>query len=132
MEINYQSDIMPETDSIIEVYNSSGLNRPTGDRDRIAGMYRHSNLVVTAWVNGQLVGIARSLTDFCYCCYLSDLAVRKEYQKLGIGKQLINLTREKIGPETMLLLLSAPSAMDYYPNIGFRKVENGFIIDRAQ
>ena len=100
MEIIYKSGITPETDSIIEVYNSSGLNRPTSDRDRIVEMYANSNLVVTAWVNDQLVGIARSLTDFCYCCYLSDLAVRKDYQKHGIGKQLINLTREKIGPKT--------------------------------
>jgi len=132
MEIICKSGITPETDSIIEVYNSSGLNRPTSDRDRIVEMYANSNLVVTAWVNDQLVGIARSLTDFCYCCYLSDLAVRKDYQKHGIGKQLINLTREKIGPKTTLLLLSAPSAMEYYPKIGFRKVENGFIIDRTQ
>ena len=132
MEINYKYGITPETDSIIEVYNSSGLNRPTGDEERIAEMYRNSNLVVTAWDKDQLVGIARSLTDFCYCCYLSDLAIRKEYQKLGIGKELIKLTREIIGPKTTLLLLSAPSAMDYYPKTCFRKVANGFIIDREQ
>lgn len=130
MEIIYKSGITPETDLIIKVYNSSGLNRPTNDKERIAEMYANSNLVVTAWDNGQLVGIARSLTDFCYCCYLSDLAVRKEYQKHGIGKELINLTREKIGPKTTLLLLSAQSAMEYYPKTGFRKIENGFIIDR--
>lgn len=131
MEINYKVGITPETDSIIEVYNSSGLNRPTGNKERIAEMYANSNLVVTAWDHDQLVGIARSLTDFCYCCYLSDLAVRKDYQKLGIGKELINLTREKIGPMTTLLLLSAPTAMEYYPKTGFRKIENGFIIDRT-
>ena len=130
MEISYKLGITPETDSIIEVYNSSGLNRPTRDKERIAEMYIHSNLIITAWDNNLLVGIARSLTDFCYCCYLSDLAVRKDYQKLGIGKELINLTREKIGPLTTLILLSAPTAMDYYPKTGFRKIENGFIIDR--
>jgi len=131
MEISYKLGIIPETDSIIEVYNSSGLNRPTTDKERIAEMYANSNLVVTAWDKGELVGIARSLTDFCYCCYLSDLAIRKEYQKLGIGKELIRLTREEIGPKTTLLLLSAPSAMEYYPKTGFRKIENGFIIDRT-
>ena len=131
MEISYKLGIIPQTDSIIEVYNSSGLNRPTTDKERIAEMYANSNLVVTAWDKGELVGIARSLTDFCYCCYLSDLAIRKEYQKLGIGKELIRLTREEIGPKTTLLLLSAPSAMEYYPKTGFRKIENGFIIDRT-
>lgn len=131
MQIAYKTDIMPETAAIVDVYESAGLNRPTKDQSRIAGMYVHSNLIVTAWDEEKLVGIARSLTDFCYSCYLSDLAVRKEYQKQGIGKKLISVTKEKIGERTMLLLLSAPTAMEYYPKVGFEKVNNGFIIKRA-
>lgn len=80
MQITYKTGIAPDTNFIIDVYDSSGINRPTKDKDRIAEMYAHSNLIVTAWDQEKLVGIARSLTDFCYCCYLSDLAVRKEYQ----------------------------------------------------
>ncbi|MDP2303041.1 MAG: GNAT family N-acetyltransferase [Ignavibacteria bacterium] len=132
MEITYKLDITPDTESIIDLYNSSGINRPTTDKKRIAKMYAHSNLIVTAWDKEQLVGISRSLTDFCYCCYLSDLAVREEYQKSGIGKKLIDLTKEKIGDQTMLLLLSAPAAMDYYPKVNFKKVDNGFIINRIK
>jgi hypothetical protein len=132
MEITYRSDIIPAIEVIIAVYDSSGINRPTYDKERIAKMYANSNLVVTAWDKQLLVGISRSLTDFCFCCYLSDLAVRLEYQKLGIGKKLISLTREKIGEQCMLLLLSAPTAMDYYPNVGFDKVNNGFIINRTR
>jgi len=132
MEITYKSDIIPGTESIIALYDSSGINRPTYDKQRISKMYANSNLVVTAWDNDKLVGISRSLTDFCYCCYLSDLAVRKEYQKHGIGKKLIFLTKEIIGEQCMLLLLSAPTAMEYYPNVGFEKVNNGFIINRSK
>ena len=132
MEITYRFDILPETELIIDVYNSSGINRPTADKERITKMYINSNLIVTAWDKEKLVGIARSLTDFCFCCYLSDLAVRKEYQKLGIGKKLISLTKAKIGDQTMLLLLSAPAAIDYYPKVGFQKVDNGFIINREK
>jgi ribosomal protein S18 acetylase RimI-like enzyme len=81
---------------------------------------------------GKLVGVSRSLTDFCYCCYLSDLAVRKEYQTSGIGKKLIELTKSVIGDQTALILLSAPAAMEFYPKIGFSKIENGFIIKRSK
>lgn len=130
MEIAYKLDTIPDTDLIIEIYNSSGINRPTTDKERITKMYSNSNLIVTAWDKNKLVGISRSLTDFCYCCYLSDLAVRKEYQKYGIGKKLIALTKENIGDQVMLLLLSAKTAMDYYPKVGFQKVDNGFIIKR--
>lgn len=95
-------------------------------------MYQNSNLVISAWNQRDLVAVARSLTDFCYCCYLSDLAVRLEYQSQGIGKELIRLTRESISDQSMLLLLSAPGAMEYYPKVGFKKVGNGFMIDRLK
>jgi len=131
MEIIYKTGIIPEKELVAELYKSSGLNRPIEDKERIGQMYTNSNLVITAWDGEALVGVARSLTDFCYCCYLSDLAVRKEYQKIGIGKRLIALTKEEIGDQTMLLLLSAPAAMEYYPKVGFLKVENGFIINRV-
>jgi GNAT superfamily N-acetyltransferase len=131
MEIIYKTGIIPEKELVAELYKSSGLNRPIEDKERIGQMYTNSNLVITAWDGEALVGVARSLTDFCYCCYLSDLAVRKEYQKIGIGKRLIALTKEEIGDQSMLLLLSAPAAMEYYPKVGFLKVENGFIINRV-
>jgi len=130
MNITYKFDVTPETDSIIALYEDAGLNRPTKDTLRIRKMYENSNLVISAWDGDLLVGIARSLTDFCHCCYLSDLAVRKDYQKEGIGKKLIYLTKEKIGDESMLLLLSAATAMEYYPKVGLEKVQNGFIINR--
>jgi predicted N-acetyltransferase YhbS len=131
MKIEYKTNIIPETYQIIDLYKSSGINRPTDDKERIKKMYDNSNLVVTAWDKETLVGIARSLTDFCYCCYLSDLAVRNEYQKEGIGKKLIEMTKDRIGQQSMLLLLSAPAAMEYYPKVGFLKVENGFIVKRT-
>jgi GNAT superfamily N-acetyltransferase len=130
MEITYKFDVIPSPEEIIEVYSSAGLNRPVHDVSRIEKMYVNSNLVVTAWEGATLVGVARSLTDFCYCCYLSDLAVREEYKKQGIGKKLIELTKEKLGEQVMLLLLSAPGAMEYYPKVGFETLHNGFIIHR--
>lgn len=132
MEIIYRTDITPDTDEIIDVYNSSGINRPITDKERIAKMYANSNLVATAWDEDKLVGVSRSLTDFCYCCYLSDLAVRKDYQSNGIGKKLIELTKNIIGEQTTLILLAAPAAMDYYPKVGFQKIDNGFIIKRTK
>jgi GNAT superfamily N-acetyltransferase len=129
--IIYKTDVIPAIENVMELYADSGLNRPR-DKDRIARMYAHSNLVVSAWDKLKLVGISRAVTDFCYCCYLSDLAVRKKYQHHGIGREMIRLTKEKIGEETMLLLLSAPSAMEYYPRVGLSKVENGFILQRSK
>lgn len=128
--IIYKTDLLPDTAAIIALYECSGINRPIDDTSRIAAMYQNSNLVISAWQGDLLVGIARSLTDFCYCCYLSDLAVHIDLQKQGVGEKLIELTKKKIGHKASLILLSAPNAMDYYPKKGFDKISNGFIIKR--
>ena len=128
--IKYKINAIPDTSLIIVLYQNAGLNRPTADADRIEAMYNNSNLIISAWSEEKLVGIARSVTDFHYCCYISDLAVHPEFQKLGIGKSLIDKTKEKVSDNSMLLLLSAPNAMGYYPKLGFDSVENGFIIKR--
>lgn len=132
MDIEYSFDKRPTVDDIIELYDNAGLPRPTYDRDRMQKMYDNSNLIVTAWDGEKLVGVSRSITDWVWACYLSDLAVRHNYKKEGIGKQLINLTKEKVGNQSMVLLLSVPTAMDYYPKVGFKKQESSFIIDREE
>lgn len=130
MEIQFRTNEKVTAEAVIEVFKSSGINRPVDDVKRMQTMLDNSNLVVTAWKGIELIGISRSVTDYSYCCYLSDLAVKKEYQKFGIGKTLIDITQQAIGEQTMLLLLSTTSAMEYYPKVGFEKVENGYIIKR--
>jgi len=132
MSITYYRDRLPSIEQIIDVYRSAGLVRPLNDLARMAKMFQHSNLVLTAWDGDQIVGIARSVTDFCYCCYVSDLGVRQEYQRQGIGKQLLALTKEAIGEESMLLLRAAPDAMTYYPRLQMEVVNNGFIWKRTK
>ena len=117
-------------DSIIAVFKSSGIHRPTDDRSRIEKMFKAAYLVLSAWEGDQLVGIARSLTDFCYCCYLSDLAVHKDYQNKGIGKALLEATRVAIGPQSMLLLVAAKQAKGYYQKIGMQLLDRAFIYNR--
>ncbi|SRR5690625_3491102 len=93
--------------------------RPVDRPDIIADMIRHADVLVTAWAERQLVGIARSLTDFSYVAYLADLAVDQAWQRQGIGKQLMAQTRTRLGPNCRLVLLAAPDANDYYPRLGF-------------
>jgi GNAT superfamily N-acetyltransferase len=132
MNIEYSFHKRPTVNQIIELYDNAGLPRPTYDKERIQKMFDNSNLILTPWDNDLLVGVSRSITDWVWACYLSDLAVRDEYKKEGIGRQLINLTKEKVGDESMVLLLSVPTAMEYYPKVGFIKQESSFIIERKE
>ena len=130
-DVVYRHDARLSPLELADVFRRSGIRRPVDDLPRLGKMLEHGNLIVTAWSRGQLIGVARALTDFSYCCYLSDLAVDEAWQKRGIGKQLVDLVREKIGEQSMLLLLAAPEAQAYYPKIGFEAVPNGWIIKRA-
>jgi len=114
-----------------DVIRRSDLNRPVDDLPRLAAMLAHANLLATARDgSGRLIGVARSLTDFAYCCYLSDLCVDDAWQGRGIGRALVAETKRIVGPNSMVLLLSAAKPMTYYPRIGMDKVQNGFIIRR--
>jgi N-acetylglutamate synthase-like GNAT family acetyltransferase len=128
--IEYNINDLVTVEEIIEVFISSGINRPVEDKSRIKMMFQNSNLIVSARVNEKLIGIARALTDFSYCCYLSDIAIIREHQNTGVGTRLIEIIKQEIGEKVMLLLLSAPNAMEFYPKIGFEQVRNGFIIKR--
>lgn len=121
-------------DEVIDLYLSTslGVRRPMDDREIVADMLRHANLVITAWDRDLLVGIARSLTDYSYVAYLADLAVRESHQKLGIGVEMIRRTREAMGPRSMIVLLAAPAAVDYYPKIGFTRHGSAWILKSGE
>jgi GNAT superfamily N-acetyltransferase len=107
-------------DAFIDVYRDStlGERRPVDDRERMQQMLERANLVVSAWDGDLLIGIARSLSDFCYATYLSDIAVRLAYQRGGVGRELVRRTQKEGGNATVFLF-AAPKAVDYYPHIGF-------------
>jgi ribosomal protein S18 acetylase RimI-like enzyme len=133
MNTVYAREDFLAADEYIDVVRKSGLNRPVDDRSRVERMLSHSNLYVTARQDGRLVGFARSLTDFCWCCYLSDLAVDRACQGQGIGKRLIEETRAAAGGEiTTTLLLSAPTAVSFYQGIKMPQADNAYLYRRQK
>jgi GNAT superfamily N-acetyltransferase len=122
MDVVYATETYPElsVEAFIDVLRRStlGERRPIDDPETIRGMLEHADVILTARVDGRLVGISRAITDFSYCTYLSDLAVDEAYQRRGIGKELIRRTHEAAGRQTVLILLAAPKARSYYPHIG--------------
>ncbi|MFZ2323098.1 MAG: GNAT family N-acetyltransferase [Ignavibacteriaceae bacterium] len=129
-EIIYAFEKLLDPAEFIEVLKNSTLakRRSIDDEQRISSMCNNANLIVTARLNRKLIGVARSITDFVYCTYLSDLAVDVKYQKKGIGKRLIEETK-KIAPQAKLILLSAPAAVDYYPRVGMTKHNYCYVLD---
>lgn len=129
-KISYVHDRCITPTQFIDVLNRSGLGlrRPVDDAECIAQMLEQCTLLCTAWDDELLVGVARSVTDFAYCCYLSDLAVDKKFQHQGIGKGLIRQTQLQLGPKCKVILLAAPDATTYYPKIGFNAHPSAWLL----
>lgn len=134
MNIEYKINESVSVDQFIDLLCEStlGERRPIDDVDCMKGMIENANLTVTAWDGEKLVGVARSMTDFHYACYLSDLAVHKVYQKQGIGKQLQLITQQQLGERCNLILVAAPAANAYYEHIGFTNNPRCWILGRNE
>jgi predicted N-acetyltransferase YhbS len=134
MQPDYQLETYPAigVDEYIDVLRSSTLadRRPVGRVDTIRTMLTQADVIVTARIDGQLVGVSRALTDFSFCTYLADLAVDERYQRRGIGRELIRRTHLAAGIDTLLVLLAAPRAETYYPHVGLQAHHSCWVIPR--
>ena len=132
MSIEYHINPKIQAKQFIDILQRStlGQRRPIDDRNCIDGMLKNADILVVATDNQKIVAIARSVTDFNYCCYLSDLAVDLKYQNQGIGKTLIDITQKQLKPRCKIILLSAPDATEYYPKIGFTQHHSAWTLLR--
>ena len=134
MTVDYQLEPSLSADEFIDVLQRSTLaeRRPVHDHERIELMLRNADVIVTARASAVLVGVSRALTDFSFCTYLSDLAVDVEFQKLGIGRELIARTHAAAGRVTRLVLLAAPMARSYYPHIGMLPHDSCWMLEPVE
>jgi predicted N-acetyltransferase YhbS len=134
MSIRYETTRVIGEKEFVDLLERSTLaeRRPVDDPKCIKAMLEHADLVCTAWDGEKLVGVARSVTDFEYCCYLSDLAVDAAYQKQGIGRELIRLTQSRLGSKAKIILLAAPKAEGYYARIGFDAHRSAWIVSATK
>jgi ribosomal protein S18 acetylase RimI-like enzyme len=125
-----EPDLTAQDFQAVLIASTLAERRPAGDLARLDVMLRRADIVVTARDAGKLIGISRAITDFSYCCYLSDLCVDVEYQRRGIGKRLIEETHAAAGKDTMLILVAAPAAEAYYPKIGMKHLPSCWALPR--
>ncbi|AFV97653.1 MULTISPECIES: GNAT family N-acetyltransferase [unclassified Sulfuricurvum] len=134
LPITYQLTTNISTEEFIDILVRSrlGERRPVDDLECIESMIENADIIVTAVMDDKIVGVARAVTDYSYCCYLSDLAVDVSFQSHGIGKMLIRKVREQLGSKCKVILLSAPAAIEYYPKIGFTQHPSAWVMDSTK
>lgn len=129
MEVQYAIEPDLNAREFVEILQRSTLaaRRPIEDTCVMTGMLASADIIVTARVDRLLVGVARSISDFHYCTYLSDLAVDQDFQRRGIGRRLIEETHAFVDGRGNLILLAAPAAREYYPHIGMQPHDSCWI-----
>jgi ribosomal protein S18 acetylase RimI-like enzyme len=130
-DVHYAAEPKLSATDFRRVLDESGLgaSRPIEDAARLATMLSSADLIVTArrnQPNGALVGVARCVTDFSWCCYLSELAVSRSAQGLGVGKGLLDEVRRQLGPTVSVILASMPDAVGFYERIGMPRLPDAF------
>lgn len=129
--IEYRLNAPVSPEAAAELFRRAGLRRPVDDLPRLTAMLQNANVTLSAWDGIRLVGIARGLTDFVYCCYLSDLAVDPDYQGQGIGRELTLRMKTHLGEQVTLYLVSVPDAMGFYERIGMESNPRLFMLPRS-
>jgi ribosomal protein S18 acetylase RimI-like enzyme len=129
---SFEPELSAQEFRAVLIASTLAERRPADDPERLLEMLRNADIIVTARDEGRLIGISRAVTDFAYCCYLSDLAVDVAYQRQGIGKRLIDETRARAGERVTLLLVAAPAAESYYPKIGMQHIASCWSIPRLK
>lgn len=130
MAITYSQDRRPTVDAIRALYAASPLRRPVGDPARIARMFEHANVVLSAWDDARLVGLLRGWTDFAFDGYICDLAIHPDYQKRKVGRSLLE-EATSLSPEIRWVLLASPIAKDYYRHVGWEALDCAWLWPRA-
>ena len=135
-EILYTRESNLDVAEFRRVLTESGLGttRPVDDVARLTQMLTTAGLVITARLapDGPIIGVVRCITDFAWCCYVSELAVTQSAQGLGVGNGLLDAIRRELGPRVSVFLASVPDAIGFYEWIGMPRLPDAFCYRRTE
>lgn len=82
----------------------------------------HSNPVVSAWQDDQLVGFARATSDGVYRATIWDVVVHPEHQSKGIGRKLVEtvLSHPHVNQVERVYLMTTFKEK-FYERVGFQR-----------
>ena len=110
---------------IMALYSSVGWSNYTNNPAMLRKAYKNSLYVLAAYADGKLVGILRAVGDGASVVFLQDLIVLPEFQRHGIGSQLMRKVMEKYADVYQLQLLTDASEKNiaFYEHLGLKRVK---------
>ena len=92
--------------------------------DKLAIAMKNFGTVYSAWDGERLVGLISAMDDGVMTAYVHYLLVHPEYQHRGIGKRLVEMTRERYRDYLRIVVVAYNAELDFYESCGFKKAED--------
>jgi GNAT superfamily N-acetyltransferase len=92
--------------------------------EKLVVALKNSSTVFSAWEDGRLVGLINALDDGIITAYIHYLLVNPEYQKKGIGMELVNRMKEKYKKFLRIVLIAYNKEISFYQHCGFETGNN--------
>jgi len=124
LDLRNESNLL--LDDLLSLYDSVGWAAYTRDPAGLQTALRNSTYVVAAWRDGQLIGLARVLSDDISIVYIQDILVRPEFQRGGVGRALLAHLLERFAHVRSVVLLtdSDEKQLRFYASLGFKNTRD--------
>ena len=109
-----------EQSEIIALYRANEWSSAEKPAQLLAAL-RNSHSLVTARLNGQLIGIGNAISDGHLVVYFPHMLVHPHHQGQGVGKEMMKAMQEKYVGFHQQMLIADGRAIDFYKSLGFSR-----------
>ncbi len=110
-----------DEEEILHLYTSVGWTNYSDHLNMIEQAYKNSLLILGAFEDNKLIGVIRAVGDGASVVFIQDILVLPEYQRQGIGTQLLRTVMEQFSSVYQMVLMTdnTPKTMAFYKSVGF-------------
>lgn len=119
--ISYLKNTSIDTKTLTDLYDSVGWSAYTDEPDNMNRLLEGSAFYISAWKDDCLVGLIRAVSDTVSIVYIQDILVHPDYQRIGIGRQLMTslLSEYQTIRQIVLLTDDTENTKAFYRSLGF-------------
>ena len=122
LQISLDNDKI-DTNEVVALCRANGLSSAEKPELLIAAL-KNSHSLVTARIDGKLVGIGNALSDGHLVVYYPHMLVHPEHKGKGIGRAMMEHLRKKYASFHQQILVADGKAVDFYKSVGFERAGN--------
>lgn len=113
------SDAIDE-EEVVALYKANAWSSAEKPRQLLAAL-RNSDALVTARVDGRLVGLGNAISDGHLVVYFPHLLVHPEFQRQGVGRAMMKVLMQKYAGFHQQMLTADGGAVEFYKSMGFER-----------